>query len=67
MNTQTISQFEPLDTELLATVEGGKNEWACILSVAALGTAGTIYGSPLAGAAMAGMAARVYCQFRRNL
>lgn len=30
MNTQTISQFEPLDTELLATVEGGKNEWACI-------------------------------------
>ncbi|MFU2164429.1 ComC/BlpC family leader-containing pheromone/bacteriocin [Streptococcus pluranimalium] len=23
MNTQTISQFEPLDTDLLATVEGG--------------------------------------------
>lgn len=63
MNTQTISQFELLDTELLATVEGGKNknEWTCILAVAALGTAGTIYGSPLAGAAMAGIAARAYC------
>lgn len=23
MNTQTISQFEPLDTDLLAAVEGG--------------------------------------------
>ena len=44
-------------------MEGGKNknEWTCILAVAALGTAGTIYGSPLAGAAMAGMAARAYC------
>lgn len=27
MNTQTISQFEPLDTELLATIEGGGGNW----------------------------------------
>ncbi|MBM7635564.1 Blp family class II bacteriocin [Streptococcus saliviloxodontae] len=27
MNTQTISQFELLDTELLATIEGGACSW----------------------------------------
>lgn len=27
MNTQTISQFELFDTELLATVEGGACSW----------------------------------------
>ena len=56
MNTQTISQFELLDTELLATVEGGASG-KCIAGVvvgALLGSVGGPWGSPAGGAVGAG-------------
>ncbi|MFU2163921.1 Blp family class II bacteriocin [Streptococcus pluranimalium] len=50
MNTQTISQFEPLDTDLLAAVEGGKNNWAAnVTGVLAAGGAGASIGFPICG------------------
>ena len=61
MNTKTFEQFEVMDNVELSTIEGGKNQATCILSVAVLSAAGTMYGSPIAGAIMARVAARTYC------
>ncbi|MGQ9411639.1 bacteriocin class II family protein [Streptococcus pluranimalium] len=61
MSTKKMEQFEVMDEMALSNIEGGKNQATCILSVAALGAAGTMYGSPIAGAIMAGVAARTYC------
>ncbi|MGT2965545.1 Blp family class II bacteriocin [Streptococcus acidominimus] len=51
MNTQTISQFELLDTELLATVEGGgctqQGAGKAVIKGMITGVIGGIPGGPL--------------------
>ncbi|MGT2925654.1 Blp family class II bacteriocin [Streptococcus cuniculipharyngis] len=51
MNTKTISQFELLDTEHLATVEGGVSNKciAAIVGGAVWGGSRGLVGGPLAG------------------
>ena len=56
MNTQTISQFELLDNELLSTVEGGKTDWGAVSKGAVYG-AGIGVGLCTAGGMFTGGAA----------
>lgn len=44
MNTQTISQFELLDTELLATVEGGN--WKCTVGTVGMAVTTAVMSPP---------------------
>ena len=53
MNTQTISQFELLDTDLLATVEGGYSSKDCLKDMGGYILTGTgggaLWGAPAGG------------------
>ncbi|MFU2163919.1 Blp family class II bacteriocin [Streptococcus pluranimalium] len=52
MNTQTISQFEPLDTDLLAAVEGGKCSWKGAGTATISGAIGGAFTGGFPGAAL---------------
>ena len=62
MNTETIAQFDTVDTESLSIIEGGKNGLGCILGTAGMAGVGFLYAGPAGAAILGGATAIRVCR-----
>ena len=61
MDTKMMSQFEIMDTDMLACVEGGRKFGDCETAIAAGIGVGAIFAGPLGGIGLGMVAAAYYC------
>ena len=61
MNTKMMSQFEIMDTDMLACIEGGKKFGDCETAIAAGISVGAVFGGPWGGIGLGMVAAAYYC------
>ena len=61
MNTKMMEQFESMDTDMLACIEGGKKFGDCETAIAAGIGVDAVFGGPWGGIGLGMVAAAYYC------